>query len=98
MPAKGACSLRRKQATDNPISSVPLLCLWSCHGVHIVQPAMSLMEKKDAIVSALKAKLLPAAAPPPPAPIAISGAPTSVSGTPVMQSVSQALTLTSIPK
>ncbi|CAK0786293.1 hypothetical protein CVIRNUC_009506 [Coccomyxa viridis] len=50
-------------------------------------PAMSLMDKKDAIVSALKTKLLPAAAPPPPAPVAISGAPTSVSGTPIMQSV-----------
>ena len=62
-----------------------------------MQPAMSLMDKKDAIVAALKDKLLPAAVPPPPAPIAISGAPTSVSGTPIMQSVSQALTLTSKP-
>ena len=65
--------------------------------MHDVQPAMSLMDKKDAIVTALKTKLLPAAAPPPPAPVAISGAPTSVSGTPIMQSVRPVLTLTSIP-
>ena len=41
-----------------------------------VQPAVVLDKKAD-LLSTLKDKLLPAAAPPPPAPVAISGAPLS---------------------
>lgn len=40
-----------------------------------MQPAVVLLPKKEDLLSTLKDKLLPAAAPPPPAPIAISGAP-----------------------
>ncbi len=42
----------------------------------LMQPAVVLDKKAD-LLSTLKDKLLPAAAPPPPAPIAISGAPLS---------------------
>ena len=47
-----------------------------CECLPGMQPAVVLDKKAD-LLSTLKDKLLPAAAPPPPAPIAISGAPLS---------------------
>lgn len=54
-----------------------------------MQPAVVILPKKEDLLAILKDKLLPAAAavPPPPAPIAISGAPLSVTTTPVVPTV-----------
>ena len=54
-----------------------------------MQPALVYLDKKTDLLSALKDKLLPAAAPPPPAPVAISGAPLST--TPVVRVLQQVL-------
>ena len=48
-----------------------------------MQPAVVVLPKKQDLLSTLKDKLLPAAAPPPPGPIAISGAPLAM--TPVVR-------------